>query len=66
MASAIGTKWCALDILRDHEKDQLVCLETSLGWPWPGVGGGVWTNGEPWENMFDVLLDEIEAGAFPA
>lgn len=65
VAFDIGSKWCALDILT-HE-GEFYCLETSLGWPWPGVGGGVFApSGAAWEDMFDVLLEEIDDGAFPA
>jgi glutathione synthase/RimK-type ligase-like ATP-grasp enzyme len=65
---AAGTRWCAIDILRDGDDWKL--LETSLAWPWPSPGecnrapllrseqGRVW--GEVWDAMFD----EIEAGAW--
>lgn len=62
-----GTKWCALDILRDGDKWRL--LETSLAWPWPSPGA---CNGAPlfgskdkrWIQLFDVMFDELEAGAW--
>lgn len=62
-----GTKWCALDILRDGDKWRL--LETSLAWPWPSPGA---CNGAPlfgskdkrWIQLWDVMFDELEAGAW--
>lgn len=63
---AIGTRWCALDILQDGDRWRL--LETSLAWPHPSPGdcnnGRFWPSGARWEDMWDVLLDEIEAGAW--
>ena len=62
------TNWCALDILKDG--DQWRLLETSQGWPWPSPGtcneGTVFRTTKPrrWIEMFDVMLDEIEAGSF--
>ena len=60
----IGSKWVALDILRDGDEWRLI--ETSLAWPWttkdyqdvPFIGGGYW--GELW----DVLFAELDAGSF--
>ena len=65
-ANMIGSKWVALDILRDHDTGVLYLLETSLGWPWPGVGEGAkfFPSGRPWNAMFDVMLDEIDRGVF--
>lgn len=62
-----GTKWCAIDVLKDG--DQWRLLETSEGWPWPSPGT---CNEAPifrsknrrWIEMFDVMLDEIERGAW--
>ena len=62
------TNWCALDILKDG--DQWRLLETSQGWPWPSPGtcneGTVFRTQKPrrWIEMFDVMLDEIERGAW--
>ena len=60
----IGSKWVALDILRTD--DGWCLLETSLAWPWnprdyrkvPFTGGG------QWGDLWDVLLDQCEAGVF--
>lgn len=63
----IGTQWCALDILRDGDRWKL--LETSLAWPWPSPGrcneGTIFrSKSRKWIEMFDVLFDEIERGAW--
>jgi hypothetical protein len=63
-----GTKWCALDILRDGQEWKL--LETSLAWPWPSPGqcneGTIFrSGGKKWLSMFDVMFDEVERGAWP-
>lgn len=70
----IGTKWCALDILKDGDSWRL--LETSLCWPWPSPGdcnAGMFFDAETfqplgrrWIDMFDVMLDEIQEGAWDA
>lgn len=67
VAAEIGTRWCALDILRAG--DRWLLLETSLAWPWPSPGDcmnapffGETTR--TWERMWDLLLDEIEAGVW--
>lgn len=62
-----GTKWCAIDVLRDGDGWKL--LETSEGWPWPSPGrcneGTIFrSKGRKWIEMFDVMLDEIERGAW--
>jgi hypothetical protein len=62
-----GTKWCAIDILKDGDTWRL--LETSEGWPWPSPGT---CNEAPifrsqnrrWIQMFEVMLDEIDRGAW--
>lgn len=64
IAREIGSRWVALDILRDG--DQWRLLETSLAWPWdlrkyadvPFIGGGLWGQ------MWDVLLEQLDAGVF--
>jgi len=62
----VQTNWCAFDILQDGNGWKL--LETSLRWPWPSPGdcdNAVFFNGgKTWIDMWDVLIDEIEAGAF--
>lgn len=67
----LGTKWCALDILRDGGGWKL--LETSLAWPWPSPGDcnsaaffgmNCESSKRRWIDMFDVMFDEIEAGAW--
>ena len=65
---AAGTKWCAIDVLKDGDKWKL--LETSEGWPWPSPGtcnqAPIFrsTRSRRWIEMMDLLLDEIEEGAF--
>jgi len=62
-----GTKWCAIDVLKDGDGWKL--LETSEGWPWPSPGkcneGTIFrSKGRKWIEMFDVMCDEIERGAW--
>lgn len=66
VAQSIGTKWVALDILRDHERGQWYLLETSLAWPWnPNDYSDVpFTGGGTWGAMWDVLYDQLESGVF--
>ena len=60
----LDTKWCAIDVLQKGDTWKL--LEASLGWPWPSPGdcnnGIFFPCGCKWSEMFDVLVDEIEAG----
>jgi glutathione synthase/RimK-type ligase-like ATP-grasp enzyme len=64
VAAEIGTRWCALDILRDN--DHWTLLETSLAWPknetdhrdTPLIGGGTW--GQLWH----LLCADLAAGYF--
>jgi hypothetical protein len=63
------TKWCALDVLKDGNEWKL--LETSLAWPWPSPGecnrGTIFrSGGKKWIEMFDVMFDEVERGAWSA
>lgn len=63
----IGSKWCALDILKDGNEWKL--LETSLAWPWPSPGdcdnGPIFrSGGRKWIDMFEVMFDQLEAGAW--
>src|SRR5690606_33901922 len=62
-----GTKWCAIDVLKDGDKWRL--LETSLAWPWPSPGACndaplFRSQGKRWIQLFDVMFDEFEAGAW--
>ena len=80
IGEAIGSKWVALDILRDNtgDKPAWVLLETSLGWPWPSPGdcdsapffmlnGGRYSRADyEWRTMWELMLDEYEAGVFGA
>jgi len=66
----IGSKWCALDILKDVDGSWKL-LETSLAWPWPSPGdcdnGTIFrSGGKKWIHMFDVMFDELERGAWTA
>ena len=65
----VGTRFCALDVLR-HD-DKWVLLETSEGWPWPHLDDH--TNdaamfrareGATRRQMWDVLMDELRDGVF--
>jgi len=68
--AAIGTKWCALDILHDVNTGALYLLETSLGWPWPSPGdcdNAPFVGVEAfyrWRDMWELMLDEYEAGVW--
>lgn len=61
-----GTKWCALDILKDG--DQWKLLETSCAWPYPSPGrcneGTIFRSGKKWIEMFDVMFQEYDRGAW--
>lgn len=71
----IKTRWVALDILRDT-RDNWRLIETSLAWPWPSPGdcdnapffaldGPTWgTTRYQWRDMWEVMLDDYEAGVF--
>jgi hypothetical protein len=70
---SLKTKWCALDILHDPRTDDFYLLESSVGWPWPSPGtcmDGVFFGniGTPrrWAEMWDLMLDEYEAGVWTA
>lgn len=61
-----GTQWCAIDVLRDG--DQWRFLESSCSWPWPSPGlcneAPLFGSERRWIEMFDVMFDELEAGAW--
>ena len=61
-----GTKWCAIDVLKDGSEWKL--LETSLAWPWPSPGdcdnGTIFRSRHKWIGMFEVMFDELERGAW--
>lgn len=65
----IGSKWCALDILKDEDGSWKL-LETSLAWPWETPSkydNGTFfrsTKDRKWAQMFDVMFDELERGAW--
>lgn len=65
--SDIGSKWCALDILKDKTGWKLI--ETSLAWPWPSPGrcneGSIFrSGGKKWIQMFEVMFNEVRRGAW--
>jgi len=68
IGQVIGSRWVALDILRDG--DQWRLLETSLAWPWdpakyvdvPFIEDGR-IKGR-WGDLWDVLCEELADGAF--
>lgn len=66
---ALDTRWCAIDILWDKRNHRWRLLETSLAWPWPSPGDcdsapffGITRH--RWSRMWDLLLDEYEAGVW--
>lgn len=67
VAGALGTKWCALDILKDG--DGWKFIESSLAWPWAADSYADATmfrstKGRRWAQIFDVMFDEYQAGAW--
>lgn len=67
----IGTKWCAIDVLRQGESWKLI--ETSLAWPWPSpgrcnealfFGASYGCRARQWIEIWEVMLDEYEAGVW--
>jgi len=66
VAATISSKWVALDILRDGAGWKL--LETSLAWPWPSPGACAqapfFGTRRTWSELWDVLIDELEAGVW--
>lgn len=67
ITTRLDSKWIALDILAYN--DAWALLETSPAWPWPSPGEcddapflGV--SGYRWRDMWRLLLDQIEAGAW--
>lgn len=63
--SFADTRWCAVDILKDPSGNWRV-LETSLAWPWPGVGkqAAFFGSSRTWDQIWDVMFDEVEAGVW--
>ena len=64
----IGSKWCALDILKDVDGSWKL-LETSLAWPWAADSYADATmfrstKGRKWAQIFDTMFDEVERGAW--
>lgn len=61
-----GTKWCAIDVLKDGNQWRL--LETSLAWPWPSPGkcndAPLFGSEKRWVDLFDVMFDEFEGGTW--
>lgn len=67
VAEALGTKWCALDILKDG--DGWKFIESSLAWPWAADSYADATmfrstKGRKWAGIFDCMFDEVERGAW--
>jgi len=63
----IGSKWCALDILKDTDGTWKL-LETSLAWPWPSPGdcnsAPIFGSSKQWIQIWDVMFEQVAAGAF--
>ena len=61
-----GTRWCAVDILKDGAEWKI--LETSLAWPWPSPGkcneAPIFRTTRRWLGMFDAMFDELASGAW--
>lgn len=62
-----GTKWCAIDVLKDGDRWRFI--ECSCAWPWPSPGA---CNEAPlfrsrnrqWKALWECMFDEVEAGAW--
>jgi hypothetical protein len=63
--SFADTRWCAVDILKDTSGKWKV-IETSLAWPWPGVGkqATFFGSSRTWDQIWDVMFDEFEEGVW--
>jgi hypothetical protein len=65
--AAIGSKWCALDILQDTDGSWKM-LETSLAWPWPSPGrcneAPIFGSSRRWLQIWEAMFEQVEAGAF--
>jgi hypothetical protein len=65
---AINTKWCAIDIMRDHTRFKWRVIETSLAWtmhkPFSNPQATFVESGKKVAWLFDTLCEEIEAGVF--
>ena len=67
ICDAIKSRWCALDILQTPDGWRMI--ETSLAWPWPSPGNCMAASffgptSHKWAGMWELMLDEYEAGAF--
>lgn len=68
----IGSKWCALDILHDEERNKLVLLETSLAWPWPSPGACMQAplfrnekkTAHVWKDMWHSMFEQVREGVW--
>lgn len=69
---AIGSKWCAIDILHDQQTGQLNLLETSLAWPWPSPGKCMEAplfrdgkrSGHVWKGMWHSMFEQVGEGVW--
>lgn len=64
LRASLDTRWCAFDILQYGTGWKL--LETSLAWPWPGVGkqAPFFGANRHWGEMWDVMFDEFDKGVW--
>lgn len=67
--AAIGSQWAAIDVLGTPGAWKLI--ETSLAWPWPSPGTcddatffGDYSRAYRWRDMWELMLDEYEAGVW--
>lgn len=60
----LDTRWCAFDILQTPDGWRLI--ETSLAWPWPGVGkqAPFFGANRHWGEIWEVMFDEFERGVW--
>jgi glutathione synthase/RimK-type ligase-like ATP-grasp enzyme len=66
IVESLQTKWCAFDLLRTPS-GAFKLIETSLAWPWPSPGNCMQARffgptQHVWAGMWDLMLDEYEAG----
>lgn len=62
--AAEDQRFSGIDIVRDHEAGRWVILECTVGWPLGKNHMHKTVSGRPWSEFFDIILDQIEAGAF--
>lgn len=58
-----GFNFCGVDIVRDHDAGEWRIVEMTASWPTKNNAAHTTVSGRNWGEFFDIILDEIEAGA---